>query len=237
VIHCGKVAAVLAVAVGAAVVVGGLTRGQTEAPQDIPSPTRSAREREVSPLFEPALASSLLEAPDRDRWQKPDAIVQALGIRAGDVVADVGAGSGYLMSRLSTAVGPRGTVYAEEIQEAFVRQLRQKAKGFGNVKVVTGTANDARLPSGRIDHFVLLTVYHEVQKPVEFLRILKRFAAPGARLAIIDFDARRRGTPPAPMGHEMAAHDVIDEAQAAGWRLAERHEFLSSQFFLVFRVE
>src|SRR5688500_5429049 len=72
------------------------------------------RVRSVAPLFDPALAHSLLEGPERDRWQQPERIVRALGLRPGDTVADVGAGSGYLLPYLSRAVGPTGTVYAEE---------------------------------------------------------------------------------------------------------------------------
>jgi hypothetical protein len=64
---------------------------------------------------------------------------------------------------------------------------------------------------------------------------LRRYAAPGARLAIIDFDAGRKGNPPAPVGHEVAEQAVIAEAREAGWALKERHDFLPSQFFLVFR--
>lgn len=191
--------------------------------------------RYVAPLFEPQLASTLLEDPARDRWQKPQQIVDALGLKPGDTVADVGAGSGYLTERLSRAVGTRGRVYAEEIQEEFLPALRAKAKRLGNVRAVLGTAGDPHLPSQGIDCFVLLTVYHEVEKPIEFLRKLHIYARPGARLALIDFDAKRNGEPPAPLDHEVRTQDVLDEASAAGWRLTAQHEFLSSQFFLVFQ--
>lgn len=190
--------------------------------------------RPVAPLFPPSLADSVLEDPQRDRWQQPERLVQALGIQPGDTVADVGSGSGYLLPYLSRAVGPDGVVYAEEVQSAFLPQLRQRAKVLGNVRVILGTPNDPKLPPGRVDHFVLLTVYHEVELPVEFLRTLHRFAAPGARLAIIDFDAARKGDPPAPAGHQVSEKDVLIEASAAGWRLSERHDFLGSQFFLIF---
>jgi ubiquinone/menaquinone biosynthesis C-methylase UbiE len=201
-----------------------------------PSNTHPAvRERAVSPLFEPSQAETLLEAPDRDAWQKPDEIVAALKLQPGETVADIGAGSGYLISRLSRAVGSRGTVYAQEIQQEFLPALERRAESLGNVRVILGTAEDPRLPEHSVDCFVLLTVYHEVQKPVAFLKTLHRYARPGARLAIIDFDAARRGSPPAPTGHDVPEADVLAEARAAGWELSERHEFISSQFFLVFR--
>jgi predicted methyltransferase len=201
-----------------------------------PSGHLSQTWRAPSPLFDPALADSLLESPDRAAWQKPRQIIDALGIRKGMTVADVGAGSGFLLPALSRAVGPSGKVYAQEIQDAFVSRLRRRAKTLHNVQVVRGTADDPRLPAA-IDRLVLLTVYHEVQNPVAFLKKLKRCAGPESTLAIIDFDAARRGNPPAPPGHEMAESAVLAEAESAGWRLVRKHEFLSSQFFLIFARE
>jgi ubiquinone/menaquinone biosynthesis C-methylase UbiE len=124
----------------------------------------------VAPLFDPARAPDLLDAPDRDRWQQPARVVRALRLRPGDAVADIGAGSGYLLPHLSAAVGPAGRVYAQEIQDAFLPALRRHARALSNVRVVLGTADDPRLPAGGVDCFVLLTVYHEVQRPVAFLR-------------------------------------------------------------------
>jgi len=192
-------------------------------------------ERPVAPLFSPALAPSLLETPARDRWQKPAQIVRALQLRPGGVVADIGSGSGYLLPYLSRAVGPKGIVYAEEIQEDFLPALQRRAAALGNVRVVQGLPDDPRLPAGTLDCFVLLTVYHEVQQPVAFLRKLRSLSRADTRLAILDFDARRKGDPPAPQGHELPEATVIAEARQAGWELCARHEFLSSQFFLVFR--
>lgn len=197
--------------------------------EDLPS-------RRPAPLFDPAEAHSLLEGPERDRWQQPARLVAALGLRPGQTVADVGAGSGYLLPYFSRAVGPSGTVYAEEIQAAFLPDLRRRARALGNVRVVLGTASDPKLPPASVDCFVLLTVYHEVEHPVPFLRTLLRAARRDAQLAILDFDADRRGYPPAPVGHEVSETAVVREARAAGWKLDRRFEFLSSQFFLAFRA-
>jgi ubiquinone/menaquinone biosynthesis C-methylase UbiE len=192
-------------------------------------------DRYIAPLFEPSRARELLDDPYRDRWQQPARIVRVLRLPSGSTVADVGAGSGYLMRYLSRAVGPNGRVYAEEIQEEFLPTLNRRAQALGNVCVLLGTAEDPKLPEGGVDCFVLLTVYHEVQHPVDFLRTLHRYARPGTRLAIIDFDDNRHGSPAAPLNHWVSENDVLAETRAAGWELSERHEFLSSQFFLVFR--
>ncbi len=193
--------------------------------------------RSVAPPFSPERAAQL-EGPGRDRWQLPDKLVKTLRLRLGETVADIGAGTGYLTRRLSQAVGPHGVVYAEEIQDDFVRQRRRRARFLPNVKVVAGTETDPRLPPSSMDCFVLLTTYHEVDHPVQFLQTLHRFARPGARLAIIDFDKTRPvkpGDPPVPPDHQVSEAAVRREADAAGWRVVESHAFLSGQFFLVFR--
>lgn len=177
----------------------------------------------------------MLDSRERDKWQQPGRMVASLGLKPGAAVADVGSGSGYLLPYLSHAVGARGTVYAEEIQKGFLPMLHRRAKSLGNVRVVEGTASNPHLPAHAIDCFVLLTVYHEVQHPIDFLRALHALAKPTTQLAIIDFDKGRKGYPPAPYGHEVATNAVIAEACAAGWVLSTRHEFIASQFFLVFR--
>jgi len=185
-----------------------------------------------APLFRPA-DSAVLDDPNRDAWQKPGEIVRTLGLHSGSLVADVGAGSGYLLPYLSRAVGRGGCVFAEEIQTEFIPLLEEKAAELGNVTVIRGKAVDPALPRP-VDAIVLLTVIHEVSEPVPLLRCLRRYLRPGGRLALIDFDARRGGYPPAPVGHEVPEASVIQEAQAAGWRLVRRHDFISSQFFLEF---
>ena len=227
--------AALVTALVAALAAAGGGCGRRDAAPSGAAQGSPAAPRTVSPLFDPARAPELLDDPARDRWQQPARIVRTLRLKKGDVVADVGAGSGYLMQHLSGAVGPGGMVVAEEIQEAFLPELQRRATRLGNVQVVLGTAENPRFPRRDIDYFVLLTVYHEVRQPVPFLRALHRYAKPGARLAVIDFDAGRKGGPPAPVGHEVAERAVIAEAREAGWEVAERHDFLPSQFFLVFR--
>jgi len=192
--------------------------------------------RPVAPLYDPGRAATELETKDRDRWQQPVRIVEALNLTKGQTVADIGSGSGYLLPYLSRAVGPKGTVIAEEVQDAFMAPLRERAKKLHNVCVALGTEADPKLPSHKVDLFIMLTVYHEVDHPVDFLTTLRKYGKPGARMAVIDFDANRKGDPAAPAGHEVSESAVILEAKSAGWELEERHEFISSQFFLIFRA-
>lgn len=214
--------------IGRLIAIAVVLAGCRKAPQ-----SDAVRARPVAPLFDPAEAHAKLDSPERDKWQKPAQLVNALGLNEGDTVADIGAGSGYLLPYLGRAVGQTGKVYAEEIQEAYLLDLRKYGARLKNMEVILGDAADPGLPA-KMDMFVLLTVYHEVQQPVEFLKTLHKYAKPGARLAIIDFDAQRKGEYPAPEGHEVAERDVIAEARAAGWKLEKRFEFLGSQFYLVF---
>lgn len=193
------------------------------------------RARAPAPLFVPGNAAELLEGPARDAWQRPAELVRALRLRPGQQVADIGAGSGYLLPYLSAAVGPGGLVYAQEIQAAFLPELRRRAAALGNVRVVLGTAAEPGLPVHSVDVAVLLTVYHEVEQPVQFLRTLRRIVRPDGRLAIIDFDAARPSALPVPGDHQVWEGDVVAEARAAGWLPAERHELIESQFYRVFR--
>lgn len=193
--------------------------------------------RPVAPLFDPSLVAHL-EDPARDDWQRPATIVRLLALAPGQTVADIGAGSGYLLPYLSLAVGPRGTVLAQEIQAAWIPYLERRAAGLGNVRVVIGRADEPGIADGGVDCFVLLTTYHEIERPVAYLRRLARAARPGARLAIIDFDRTRGGHPPPPGDHDVEERHVQDEVRASGrWRLEERHDVLSNQFYLVFRLE
>jgi arsenite methyltransferase len=195
--------------------------------------------RTVAPLFDPHLSALLLDEPTRDAWQRPQEIVAALNIQPTDTIADIGTGSGYLLPHFLKKLGPHGRLYAEEVQENYLPLLRKRAKGHPQVQIVLGTEIDPKLPSRNVDTFVLLTVYHEVQRPVFFLQKLRRYAKPGARLAIIDFDPTLKGKRHLPPeGHNVEANAVKKEAEAAGWKLEHTHTFLqdASQFFLVFKA-
>ena len=100
-----------------------------------------------SRLFPPS-DLGLLDAPDRDLWQRPDLIMDSMGIADGSVVADIGAGSGWFTIRLARRVGPQGLVYAEDVQQEMINAISRRVsrEGFNNVKAVLGTINDPKLP-------------------------------------------------------------------------------------------
>ncbi len=181
----------------------------------------------------------LLESPDRDIWQKPDQIMDALGIADGSKVADIGAGGGYFTVRLSRRVGPHGVVWAEDVQPAMLEAIRRRvakdvAKDINNVRFQQGTSTDPMLPAGSVDAAIILETYQEIQygNPVLFLQNLREALRPGGRVGIIDY--KKEGGGPGPDGGRPDPATIIAAAEQAGLRLLKRETFLPFQFFLIF---
>ena len=179
--------------------------------------------------------SSVFDDPGRDAWQKPDELVAALGIARGDVVADLGAGTGYLSRRLAAAVGPDGTVLAVETEPNLVVHLRERAERekTPNVVPVLASAADPRLPVGLVDLILVVDTYHHFDDRRAYLRTLRRFLRPSGRVAIVDWQKRELPVGP-PMEHKLPREQVLDEMRASGYRLAAEHTMLPYQYFLVF---
>jgi SAM-dependent methyltransferase len=145
----------------------------------------------------------------RDRAGEAERVMQLLGVGPGMRVADVGAGSGYYVARLSPRVGPTGRVYAQDIGADYLRRLgdRVKREGLGNVTLVLGDPHDPRLPRDSVDLALLVHMYHEVEQPYALLHNLRPALRRGARVAVVDLDrpTGSHGTPPALLRCEMAA--------------------------------
>ena len=162
--------------------------------------------------------------------------MRVLGVRAGDVVADVGAGPGYFSLRLARAVGRRGHVYAVDPEPAILDVLRARVTTarIGNVTPVLGSAGDPLLPSGLCALVLLTNTYHHFADGPAFLRRVTRALRPGGRLVNIDFDKRETPVGP-PVDHRVAREDFLRDARRAGLVLVDEHGFLPHQYFLVLR--
>ncbi|MBI2833214.1 MAG: class I SAM-dependent methyltransferase, partial [Acidobacteria bacterium] len=149
----------------------------------------AAQERARHGRLFPPQDLGLLEGPDRDAWQKPDQIMDALGIADGSEVADVGAGGGWFTIRLARRVGPNGLVYAEDIQRQMIEAIdrRVQREGLHNVRTILGAPDDPRLPIGRLDAILIVDAYHEIEAPLTLLGNAARSLKPKGRLGIIDF--------------------------------------------------
>jgi ubiquinone/menaquinone biosynthesis C-methylase UbiE len=185
-------------------------------------------------LFPPS-DLGLLDAPDRDLWQRPDQIMDAMGIADASVVADIGAGSGWFTIRLARRVGPQGLVYAEDVQKEMINAISRRVsrEGLANVRPVLGLKNDPRLPPNSLDAVLVVDAYHEVENRVAMLSSLARALKPQGRIGVVDF--KLDGTGPGPSAEERVSPDmVVKDAAEAGLRLIRQEPFLQYQYFLIF---
>ncbi|MGE0450662.1 MAG: class I SAM-dependent methyltransferase [Vicinamibacterales bacterium] len=198
-----------------------------------PQPLRQRR------LFPPQ-DLGLLSAPDRDEWNKPDLIMDALGIADGAVVADIGAGGGWFTLRLARRVGPNGLVYAQDIQPQMIEAINRRVQqeGLSNVRTVLGTETDPRLPSG-LDAILIVDAYQEMDEPGRpevlqtLLRKMEQSLKPQGRLGVIDFMPGSGG--PGPSAEDRVSPDtVIAAVEAAGLQVQTREPVPPFQYLLVF---
>lgn len=175
-----------------------------------------------------------LEGPDRDEWQSPERIMDALGVGEGVVVADLGAGSGWFTIRLANRVGPNGLVYAEDIQRQMIDSITRRVERIGlkNVRTVLGRPNDPRLPA-RVDAVLIVDSYHEMEQPVALLKNVARSLKPNGRIGIVNFTKDGGGPGPA-IEDRVDPERVIADARAAGLELQSRQTFLTYHYMLVF---
>jgi ubiquinone/menaquinone biosynthesis C-methylase UbiE len=177
-----------------------------------------------------------LERPERETEEAPTKAIAALKLRQGQVVADVGAGSGYYTMLLRAAVGPRGRVYATDIQPEMLALIRKKIEQprVSNVELVLGTPTESRLPDGAIDLALMVDVYHELAQPQVFLQSLKRALKPDGRLVLIEF-RKESAWVPIREEHKMTVRDARMELEAEGYRFERVIDVLPWQHILVFR--
>jgi ubiquinone/menaquinone biosynthesis C-methylase UbiE len=164
-----------------------------------------AANRDVAPI----VGDSFSTEDARDRVGEAEAVIAFAGVTPGMSVADIGAGEGYYTVRLARAVGPRGRVLAEDIvPETRDRlALRVNRENLTNVSVLLGLPEDPELPAASFDRIFLVHMYHEVEKPYEFLWHLRQGLKPGGRIVVVDADRpiKRHGTPPALLDCEFAS--------------------------------
>ena len=146
---------------------------------------------------------------ERDDAGEPRQLVRLLGIKSGMTVADIGAGSGYYVVRLSPIVGPHGRIIAEDVVPEYLRNLRSRVRALGlqNVVISLGGPHDPRLPADSLDIAILVHMYHEIAQPYGLLYNLVPALKPGARVGIVDAfrPTSEHGTPPSLLHCELSA--------------------------------
>lgn len=184
----------------------------------------------------------ILEDPSRDGWQKPAQVVEALGLRPGQDVAGIGAGTGYFSVRFAEAVGPGGKVFAVDIDQGLIDHLNERAKdaGLSNLQAVLAAPwlcalDDPLLSEKSLDIVFICDVIRHVQDRQGYFAKLSGTLRPGGRLAIVDFYKRETPVGP-PAAMKIAREDLISELRKAGFVLAREFDFLPHQYFLVFEA-
>ncbi|HEV8544316.1 MAG TPA: class I SAM-dependent methyltransferase [Verrucomicrobiae bacterium] len=182
--------------------------------------------------------SDWLERPERVEEEKPDKLIELLGLKPGQAVADIGAGTGYISSRLAKKVSPGGKVYAVDIQQEMLDQLavKMKASGITNVLPILGAIADPKLPPNSIDLVVMVDVYHEFSEPYDMMQNIVRALKPGGRVAFVEYRAEDPAVPIKRV-HKMSEAQVKKEAAAAGLPWEKTIEDLPRQHVIIVRKE
>ena len=184
------------------------------------------------------LGADWLERGERITEEQPERVLDAMGLEPGDVVADVGCGSGYYARRIARRVQPGGTVYCEDIQPEMLDIMRERAESEGvpGIEPILGAPDDPRLPAGEVDWIIIADVYHEMSEPAPMLAGIRRALAPGGRVALLEYRVEDGTGDQILADHAMSVRQVLLEWQAAGFELAALHEFLPSQHLFFFRA-
>ncbi|HUU89829.1 MAG TPA: class I SAM-dependent methyltransferase [Phycisphaerae bacterium] len=195
----------------------------------------------VSILLAIALATTVCAAAEkkgesRDTWQQPDRVVKDLGLKPGEVVADIGCGSGYFTFRLAKAVGADGKVYAEDISDKALKSLKDRVERdkLTNIAVVKGDATDIKIPAAACDAAILVNVLHHVPKEnrLGLTKDVARALKPGGRLFIIDWqvDAKIKHD----LNRRIPKDQLLALGKDAGLVLDSEFDYLEHQVFFRF---
>jgi len=184
-------------------------------------------------LFSP-LNLGVLEGADREQWNKPEQIMDALKIADGSKVAEIGAGGGWFTLRLARRVNQRGIVYAEDVQPEMIEAIRrrmQRENLTDRVRTVLGTTKDSRLPHD-LDAILINWAYSEMENPVAVLKDAAQSLKPQGRIGIVDFSPGAGGPGPEPE-QRVDPETVIKEATAAGLKVISRENVPPFMFMVV----
>ena len=191
--------------------------------------------REIAPVMGMGGADWLVRS-EREKEEAPDRALDAIALKKGDVVADIGAGVGYFTWRMAERVGPEGLVYASDIQPGMLAQLKKNvaARELTNVVPVLGTDVDPKLPAGKLDLALLVDVYHEFSQPQKMLARIREGLKPSGRMILLEY---RKEDPSVPirLEHKMTVQEVRAEIEPEGFKFETSLELLPRQHILIFR--
>jgi ubiquinone/menaquinone biosynthesis C-methylase UbiE len=189
--------------------------------------------REIAQVMDVA-GAEWLDRPERAEAEAPQQVIEHMRLKPTDVVADVGAGTGYFTLRISREV-PQGVVYAVDIQPAMLAIIEQRKRQLNadNVITVQGTETDPRLPAQAVDVVLLVDAYHEFAYPREMMEHIVKSLKPGGRVIQIEYRGEDASVPIKSL-HKMTVAQARKEMEAVGLRWQETQDFLPYQHFIVF---
>lgn len=172
------------------------------------------------------------EDPARDEWQKPAVVVTTMKLKPGDIVADIGAGTGYFTRRFAVAVGPGGKAIGLDIEQSMVDYMKEDARKLklNNYEARVVKTDDPGLPPSSVDVIFLCDTYHHIAERITYFRNVSGSLKPDGRIVIVDFYKNTNFGPP--MDHKLAKEVVFQEMEEAGYRLIKSHKVLQHQYFL-----
>jgi len=172
---------------------------------------------------------------DRETWQPPEQIMDAVGVRAGMKIGEAGAGEGYLTFHLARRVGERGVVYANEISESDLETIRDRARreDLENIVTVLGETEDPLFPERDLDMVIMVYVLHHLDRPIEFLQHIEGYLKPDAPVVIIEKNHdTERSHPP----QFMTGRQVLETIEESGYELEKTETFLPRDTIYIYRV-
>jgi len=195
--------------------------------------TKPAKPDHMDHKFDdPAKYAKSFDDPARDTWQMPQRVIDALQLKSGMKIADIGAGTGYFSMRLAKLPGV--SVFAVDVEPKMLEYLKQRAHAEHamNVTTVLAGAASPNLPEP-VDVILVVDTYHHLPNRPAYFRDLRKSLSPGGRIAIVDF---RKDAPEGPPAHfRFTPQQIQDEMKQAGYELQSAHDFLPRQHFLIFR--
>lgn len=192
-------------------------------------------QREIAPATENA---PFFDRPDRDKDEQPDQLVQALQVRPGAAVADIGSGTGYFTWRLAEQVGVNGKVYAVDVQQDMLDRTRQavEKRNFKNVEYLLATEQSPRLPERSIDLAFIAYAYHEFADPESTMMAIRRALKPGGRVFVLEYAKESSIAPASPL-HRMSFEEIRREIEPLGFVIDQLLDFLPVQHGVVFTIK
>jgi len=172
-----------------------------------------------------------------NKRQPPDKVMDAINLKPGMIIGEIGAGKGRYTGFLAKRVGVTGKVYANDINENSLSYLKARCKrnNIDNVEIVVGKVDDPLLPKNALDLVIMVWVYHMLDQPVELIKNLKVSLKPGATLVILDPSFERTGENDS--GHPTTKAKILKDALDAGYELVSMNEFLPKDNIFILRVK